>query len=301
MNLLQKLNLKNRGIISAVSHLAEEGGLSVYLAGGAVRDVLLGLSTFDLDVVVVPSEAGDWAAGLGFARELARANRMTIKEFADFGTASLACGDIRLDITTARTEKYPCSASLPVVGPGNLREDAARRDFTINSISFGLTKPDKGKLVDYYSGQPDLKAGLIRVLHQQSFIDDPTRIFRAIRYEQRLGFKIEKKTEEYSKRDLYCIRYLTGPRIRNELNKIFSEGKSFLILTRLQELKFLGQIHPELILTSGAKKYFKTRKKSNEAADWSWLLDNFDLKEKRQVIARLQLPKLVSKKIISKV
>ncbi|MCK4673286.1 CCA tRNA nucleotidyltransferase, partial [candidate division WOR-3 bacterium] len=147
--------------------------------------------------------------------------------YKEFGTASIITKAERIDLASARVEKYPSPAKLPHVYPSTIIEDLNRRDFTINAMAMSISKEDFGEIFDPFNGLEDIKKGLIRVLHKNSFNDDPTRIFRALRYKNRFGFKIEKKTKILMKEaiDKKMIKQLTGQRILNEIRLIFTEKK----------------------------------------------------------------------------
>lgn len=213
--------------------------VAVYLVGGNVRDLLLSHSSPDVDIVVE-----------GDAAELARSvaadisARLTVHQ--RFGTAHLHLDGLDLDIATARAEEYPHPGSLPVVRPAALSDDLARRDFSINSMALALSAPDKGRLIDPYGGRRDMEAGLIRVLHDRSFIDDATRILRAVRYESRLGFSIETHTLDLLQRNKHYLTTVNAPRLRLEFHRTLLEERPEIALSRLQALDVLLYVHPEL-------------------------------------------------------
>ena len=166
-----------------------------YLVGGTVRDILLGEPNFDVDVAV----EGDAVA---FAEALAQALDGRVRAHRKFGTAVVLYGDDgrgRVDVVTARTEFYDAPAALPTIEHATIREDLHRRDFTINAMAVSLKGEDFGRLVDPFGGRRDLERRTIRVLHNLSFIDDPTRIFRAVRYESRLGFAMNEHTQRLAR------------------------------------------------------------------------------------------------------
>jgi tRNA nucleotidyltransferase (CCA-adding enzyme) len=159
-------------------------GNPVYLVGGAVRDLLLGQGRADIDVVVV-GDAAELAAGLGGE----------VLEHERFGTAKVKLNGHELDIATARSESYPHPGALPVVEPAAvIVDDLRRRDFTINAMAIPLR--GEPHLIDPHGGQSDLATGRLRVLHDDSFVDDPTRAIRAARYAARFGFELEQRTAE---------------------------------------------------------------------------------------------------------
>ncbi len=205
----------------------EEG---VYLVGGAVRDLLLGRPEFDLDLVV----EGD---AIAFARRLAEALDGSVLPHETFGTAVVDYGDgARLDVAGTRTETYAEPAALPVVAPGRLEDDLRRRDFTINAMAVSLGEGDFGRLVDPFAGRDDLETGTIRVLHDRSFTDDPTRILRAARYESRLGFMMDGATERLARETAGQLDRLSGERLRSELVLLLDEEQAPRSIARLGEL-----------------------------------------------------------------
>lgn len=188
--LLQKLGPGERRLLAIVRELAEYPPTAVYLVGGPVRDLLLGCETHDLDLVVV----GD---GPAFAERLARRLGGSLRVFTRFGTAVVgARGHGHVDVTSARSESYPQPGALPEVRRGaTLEEDLRRRDFTLNALAIGLGPGDYGRLYDPLGGERDLRARRLRVVHEQSFRDDPNRLIRAAAFAGRFGFALERRTE----------------------------------------------------------------------------------------------------------
>lgn len=239
---LMKTKLPERvfRLLEDAGRLADEAGLSAYAVGGFVRDLLLGYPNLDVDLVV----EGD---GIAFARALARREGARVHAHERFGTAVLAFPDgFKLDIATARTEYYEYPTALPTVEQSSIKKDLYRRDFTINALAVRLNGRGFGELIDFYGGQRDLNEGAIRVLHSLSFIEDPTRVFRAIRFEQRFGFRLGKETLALIKgaaaMDLF--HRLSGDRLREELVLLCSEEQPARALARLGELGLLRFIHP---------------------------------------------------------
>lgn len=226
-------------LIRAAGELAVAKGLSLYLVGGAMRDLFLGRPTVDLDLVV----EGD---ALSLARRLVEVRGGEVVTHPRFGTASYRQETISLDLTTARSETYAKPGALPMVTPGTIKDDLFRRDFSINAMAACLDLPHFGELVDPYGGKSDLDRGLIRVLHQGSFKDDPTRIWRALRYEQRLGFRLEPATEVWLRRDLTVMGRVSGDRLRRELELVLKEDHPEQALCRAEELGVLRQLQPSL-------------------------------------------------------
>ncbi len=214
----------------------------VYLVGGTIRDILLGEESFDVDIAV----EGD---AIAFAYALAETLGGRATPHRKFGTAIVQYGESdRVDVVTTRTEFYDAPGALPTVERAGLREDLFRRDFTINAMAASLRADDFGRLVDPFGGQADLEARTLRVLHNLSFIDDPTRIFRGIRYEARHGFRFE----EHSARLLRgCIEMglvgdLSSSRLRDELVALLDDPGAPDGIRRLGELDADRAIHPRL-------------------------------------------------------
>jgi tRNA nucleotidyltransferase (CCA-adding enzyme) len=214
----------------------------VYLVGGAVRDVLTGEPNFDVDIAV---EGDGIALGQALARELG--GRVVPHE--KFGTAIVLFGNGgRVDVATARTEFYDHPGALPTVEQASIRQDLYRRDFTINAMAVSLKGADFGRLVDYFGGHRDLAGGVVRVLHNLSFIDDPTRIFRAVRYETRYGFRMDAHTYGLAKAcvEMDLVGELSSARVRDELQALLSEERAGDSVRRMAELGIDRAIHSHL-------------------------------------------------------
>lgn len=219
---------------------AEGLGLKLYMVGGVVRDLFLGRPNYDLDMVV----EGD---AIALAQEMAEESQAKLTTHPRFGTATLRFTGFSLDFTTARSETYASPGALPTVKPGMIKDDLIRRDFSINAMAISLTPQDFGELLDLYHGRDDLKNGLIRILHSNSFTDDATRILRAIRYEQRLGFKLETETRRLLCRDASLLNTISGDRIRHEFYRLLmDEDKPERFFRRAQKLDVLNKLHPAL-------------------------------------------------------
>jgi tRNA nucleotidyltransferase (CCA-adding enzyme) len=211
-------------------------GEGLYLVGGTVRDILLGRKSFDIDIAV----EGD---ALAFAERLGG----EVTGHGRFGTAVVRFAHGRhWDVVTARRETYREPAALPDVEAGTIEDDLARRDFTVNAMAASLGS-DFGQLVDPHGGRSDLDARLIRVLHQRSFVDDPTRIFRAVRYENRLGFCMDPETEGLAREGAAGTALLTPARLREEMIALLSEDRAEEALERLAELAAAPKLEPGLI------------------------------------------------------
>ena len=216
-----------------------EAGSPVFLVGGTVRDLLLGAPATDVDVAV----EGD---ATEYARALAERLAGTVVGHGAFGTAVVTYGDgEHVDVVTARRETYPQPAALPLVEPGTIEDDLRRRDFTVNAM--GRVLPDE-TLLDPCGGEADLRAATIRVLHERSFVDDPTRIFRAVRYESRLGFRMDARTERLARDaiDAGLVARLSGPRVREELVALLGEEEAPRSILRMAELRLDRAVSPPL-------------------------------------------------------
>lgn len=255
-------------LIRDAGELADRQGDTLYLVGGFVRDLLLTMSAagaaakekvsprFDLDLVV----EGD---AVGLARALAKRYGGRVHSHSRFGTAKwLLETPVRfnreqapqpveltsLDFVTARTEFYRHPSALPEVEQSSIRQDLHRRDFTINTLALRLTPDHFGELLDFFGGQDDLEARLIRVLHSLSFVEDPTRMLRAARLLARLEFDLEARTAELLNNALDLLPRVSGERITNELELIFRERHPAPALRQLDDLGILAAIHPGLMV-----------------------------------------------------
>jgi tRNA nucleotidyltransferase (CCA-adding enzyme) len=239
---------------------ASESYDGVYLVGGTVRDILLGEPNFDVDIAV----EGD---AIGLARSVADALGGRVRAHSKFGTAVVVYGDDeRIDVVTARTEFYDAPAALPSVEHATIREDLFRRDFTINAMAVSLKGEDFGRLVDPFHGRRDLEAKTIRVLHNLSFIDDPTRIFRAIRYESRYGFRMDEHSQRLARGtiEMGLVGDLSSARLRDELFALLEEGDAGASILRLAELGAGGAIHPHLAADEEAVELLERLRELNE-------------------------------------
>ena len=239
MDFAQALPPDYQEYLQLIRQLGAERNLPLYFVGGFVRDWLLGRPSLDFDLVVV-------GPAIPLAEEVQRHVGGYLHTHGRFGTAKWwpTPDHPPLDFITARAETYAHPGALPTVRPSHIADDLARRDFTINTIAVRVDGAQWGQLVDEWGGVADLDGRLVRVLHPQSFIDDATRIWRAIRYEQRLGFALEPNTAEWLRRDLGYLHHLSGDRIRHELEYILHEPQRIPMLARLDELGILATLHP---------------------------------------------------------
>jgi tRNA nucleotidyltransferase (CCA-adding enzyme) len=220
---------------------ALDGLPPAYLVGGAVRDLLRGEPPADLDIAV----EGD---GRSTARAVADRLGGELREYERFGTADVVLPDHTFHFATTREEVYDAPGELPRVAQTSLSEDLRRRDFTVNTLAIGLTGDDLGHLYDPFGGLADLEAGLIRVLHDSSFLDDPTRLLRAVRYATRLDFALEQETERLAREAVAAnsLSTVSGKRIRADLMALLEEHDVGRAIERLRELEIHSALHPEL-------------------------------------------------------
>ncbi len=233
-------------LLSDIAAQAAAMDMPCYIVGGFVRDLLLGKPVNDLDVIV----EGD---AIKFGKTLVKKFRGKLTTHDKFHTAiwhlppTFDFRPLTLDLITARKETYQHPGALPTIQPSTIDDDLRRRDFTINAMAVRLDGDHFGELLDPLNGQADLEKGIIRVLHPRSFIDDPTRIFRAIRYEARYSFNLEPSTLNLiNQESLTVISRLSGERIRHELDLIFGEENSSQMIQRAGNLGVFEKIHPDL-------------------------------------------------------
>jgi tRNA nucleotidyltransferase (CCA-adding enzyme) len=249
-------------LLKEIAKIAQEQRGALYIVGGFVRDLLLGYPSLDFDLVV----EGD---AITLAQSAKRKFGGRITTHKQFGTAKwfFIASDVRrqlsfdhssidknniklptaLDFITARREFYPHPTALPMVERGSIKLDLHRRDFTINTLALRLDGHHYGDLHDYWGGFNDIRQGIVRVLHSISFVDDPTRMLRAVRYEQRYGFKIGERTLQLLLEARPLLSRVSGDRIRHEIDSILLEDRSVQMLARLHEINLLEAIHPDLI------------------------------------------------------
>jgi tRNA nucleotidyltransferase (CCA-adding enzyme) len=252
-------------LLEDAGHLADRCEVSLFVVGGCVRDLLLGIKNLDLDLVV----EGD---GIAFARKLGDMLQAKVKVHERFGTAILMLPDgFKLDVATARTEYYEYPTALPTVEQGSIKKDLYRRDFTMNALAVRLNGKGFGEVLDFYGGQRDLNDKVIRVLHGLSFVEDPTRVFRAIRFESRFGFHLGKDTAALiaGAVKMNLFHRLSGHRLLEELKLLFGERESKQAIKRLAELNLLKFIHPKL---SWSNRLDQLLAALEEAVDWYRLL-----------------------------
>lgn len=317
-------------LIKAVAEIAHQQRAALYIVGGFVRDLLLDRPSQDFDLVV----EGD---AISLARALARKYGGRVTSHARFGTAKwllnqpetgesdiertayqeMPVTDLNsLDLVSARTEFYTYPTALPTVERGSIKLDLHRRDFTINTLAVRLDGRHYGELHDYWGGLIDLRHGQVRVLHSLSFVDDPTRILRAIRFEQRFSFLIEERTLELLKEATSLLDRVSGDRIRHELDHILIEERAPQMLARLNELDLLKAIHPQLTWDGWIKDKLDSPLILKIGSEWElpcknshytykmdiiyilWML-RLEYAEARNIIKRLKLSSELSKTILA--
>jgi tRNA nucleotidyltransferase (CCA-adding enzyme) len=248
-----------RHLLTKVGQVADQLGISAYVVGGFVRDLFLGNQNLDVDIVV----EGD---GIRFSKALGQHLSAKVKVHERFGTASLKLSkdsefapDMAFDVATARTEYYEFPTALPTVERSSVKKDLYRRDFTINALAIRLNK-NSGELLDFFGGQRDLKDKVIRVLHSLSFVEDPTRAFRAVRFEQRFGFAMSKETRTFIRNavDMELFHRLSGHRLGDELIHLFSESQPANAIRRLRECDLLKFVHPKIPWTPKSHDLFQS-------------------------------------------
>ncbi|MDY6842729.1 MAG: hypothetical protein SVW57_01370 [Thermodesulfobacteriota bacterium] len=253
-NLLrEQLCEKILDILVNLGKTADELSYNVYLVGGIVRDLILEKKNYDIDVVI----EGD---GIYFVQEFSRRYPCMVKYYKRFKTATLTFPlGYKVDAATARSEYYEKPASAPKVKISSLRKDLFRRDFTINTLAIGLNPGEFGELIDFFNAERDIQEGIVRVIHKRSFVEDPSRVYRAIRFEQRFGFQLEKQTQKLIE-DAVQMRIfdkLSGRRLLTEIQYIFEEDTPLRIIERMETFDLLKFIHPNMKLDKKSRLLFE--------------------------------------------
>jgi len=245
-------------LLQAMGKVGDDIGVGVFVVGGFVRDLLLRQQNLDLDLVV----EGD---GIAFANEYGRRHDCRVRTHKKFGTAVIIHQDgFKIDVASTRMEYYLEPGALPKVEHASIKLDLYRRDFTINTMAVALNHDEFGELLDFFGAQRDLQEKAIRVLHNLSFVEDPTRVFRAIRFEQRLDFRIGKHTE-YLLRSAVRMGFLDkvgGLRLFNELVIILKEADPLPAVLRMVDLDLLKYVHPSLLVTNRSRQLFENAGRS---------------------------------------
>ena len=252
-------------VLRNLGEIGRELELPVYTVGGFVRDLLLGIENIDIDVTV----EGD---GILFAETFADRFGCRCKSHRKFGTAVIIFPDgFKIDVASTRIEYYEAPGALPTVERSILKVDLYRRDFTINTLAIQLNTPDFGVLIDYFGGQRDIQDRTLKVLHNLSFVEDPTRVFRAIRFEQRLGFHISRHTENLIRNAVRMnfLEKLGGKRLLTELVLILREKEPLPAVDRMADLGLIRFIHPDLDFSAPIRKILED---SQQVVSWFDLL-----------------------------
>lgn len=241
-------------LLKQLGQYGDEINLPVYIVGGFVRDLLMGNPNYDIDIVVERD-------GLAFANYAAEKLSAKLVKHEKFLTASMFIRNgFRIDIATARTEYYQAPTELPQVEVSTIKKDLYRRDFTINAMAIKLNSKDFGTLIDFFGAKKDLEDKLIRCLHTLSFIEDPTRILRAVRFETRFGFKIELQTAQLMLQAVQqgYLEKVTGQRLRQEFEKILEEKDPIVALKRLSDFEILKHMFPGVFYTITMEEKLKS-------------------------------------------
>jgi len=263
-------------ILREMGKTADDLGFNAYVVGGFVRDLWLRRENLDIDVVI----EGD---GIALAKRLEKKKGVKIRTHKKFVTAVVIYPDgYKVDVATARTEYYRSPGSLPIVEGSTLKLDLYRRDFTINTLAVKLNPRGFGILIDFFGALRDLKNRVIRVIQNLSFVEDPTRVFRAIRFEQRFNYHIGKQTEKLIKNavKINVFEHLKGKRLYTELMLIFDEEEPYLTIERLASFDLLKFIHPDIKADKAMKKVFSRIK---EVSSWYDLLFMEEPYDKRRL------------------
>ncbi|MBC8646661.1 MAG: CCA tRNA nucleotidyltransferase, partial [Thermoanaerobaculia bacterium] len=290
---LAALDPGQRAIVNAARRVSQKRGEPLYLVGGPVRDLLLGRSVGDVDLTV----EGD---GPSFARALAGLCGAEIVVHARFRTATLTLpGGSRVDVAAARSETYERPGALPSVRPAGIREDLARRDFTINALALRLTPGFQPQVLDPEGGRADLRDGKIRFLHEGSALDDPTRAFRAARYANRFGFTIAAGTRRAIRKSLESGAFgaVSADRLRREIEKLFAEPDRAGAVSRLTALGLHAALHPALSSSPETLRRLRRAEKAAVGSNAGWLVyllvwsAGLDTAQASQLAGRLNLPR----------
>lgn len=260
-------------LLRKIGSVASQSGYGVYVVGGFVRDLMLYKENDDIDIVI----EGD---GIKFAREYAEIENARVNTYEKFGTAVIILSDgFKIDVASARMEYYKEPAALPEIEMSSIKMDLYRRDFTINTLAIRLDPDHFGILIDFFAAQRDIKDKAVRIIHNLSFVEDPTRVFRAIKFEKRFNFNIGQLTSGLIENavKMNFFERLGGVRVFSELKQILEEEDPIPAIIRMSEYDLLKYIHPEIKITSGLISLLESIKK---VISWHDLLYDEDKCEK---------------------
>ncbi|MCK9555744.1 CBS domain-containing protein [bacterium] len=296
-------------ILREAGRIADEMKCNAYIVGGIVRDILLKVPNYDVDIVIEDK-------GIEFASRLAKKLGGYSVPHKKFLTSIVALpSGMKIDVATARTEYYEKPGALPKIEYSSIKSDLYRRDFTINAMAVKINENGFGRLIDFFGGRKDLRDKVIRVMHNLSFVDDPTRIFRAVRFEQRLGFGIDKHTQNLIRNavDMKMFDKVAYDRVKNEIILMLNEPKPLNAIKKMAAFNELRFIHPSIKFDRRAVNLFS---KTEEALAWfsfslnkkepfaRWLIyfmgliDTLSVSETTAVCDRFKLSKKSKDKIL---
>lgn len=237
--LAKSLSARQLSLLHQIVEIATEERMPLYLVGGAVRDIVLNLPVTDIDLVV----EGD---AVTLSQLVSKKLSGTVRSYPQFSTASLMVKGTRIDFARARKERYLLPAALPAVVHGDISDDLKRRDFSINAMAISIDNHKGLEIIDMHNGLQDIENKVIRILHSESFSDDPTRMLRGIRYEQRLGFSFDKYTENSISDHLPLLSHVSGERLMKEIEKWYYEEDPCKVICRADDLQILSSLHKSL-------------------------------------------------------
>ncbi|SFL53888.1 CBS domain-containing protein [Salibacterium qingdaonense] len=257
-------------LLKTVGETAAADHMNAFIIGGMVRDILLGQKGEDIDIVVEGN-------GMSLAEKTANRFDGTVAVHETFGTATVTLpSGRRVDFTTSRTEYYETPAALPTVSRSNIKEDLYRRDFTMNAMAASLHPSHFGDLIDYFHGREDMNQKKLRVLHNLSFVEDPTRILRGIRFEQRFQFRMSKETTAFIHYSVSAVSSLSRTRITAEFQTLLKEADPVQSLSRLDELGVLPIFFPGAAWTRQTKDvlqlYLHSPEQPGDLPEWFCIL-----------------------------
>lgn len=285
VDLKKHIPLVNYRLILKIGKYADEFGINAFLVGGFVRDLFLKFNNNDIDLTVE-------GEGIKFGKFLADILYGSFKSFEKFGTCRIFLKNgWKIDIASARKEVYKKPGALPDVEFSSIKAELYRRDFTINSMAICINRNNFGALIDFFGGMNDLKNKIIRVLHNKSFIDDPTRIIRAIRFKTRFKFNFDKKTEKLLKKAIKkdVFSTVSAERLRDEFLLLLEEKNFFDALKLSEKYDILKKIYKNLKLNKYFVKYFLKFKNAGLLNKFLLLIFNLNLRQSMELAEKLKL------------